>query len=357
MPHNLRLYHRVLNQIGQWLPRTRVTRRRNLALLVSGLFGAQGIHLSCIVSTWHLAGRAVSLVNRLRRFLANERVDVWQWYQPLAAQLLAWLASHPLWLVIDSTKVGNDHRVLMVGVAYRRRTLPLVWSVHRGRRGQTGHQAQIALLQRLAPLIPPGAEVWLLGDTEFESIHLLRWLRRRHWHFVIRQRGSIKVSPDGHSWTNINTFPLSEGETRVVGWVRLTEKFNVGWFWLVLHWAEGEKDPWYLVSDSNDTPFLLRRYRRRMWIEEMYGDLKGHGFDVEATHLLHADRISRLMLGICITFVWFLCLGSWVVKRGFRHLVDRKSRRDKSYFRLGWDWLRRCRRLGQPLKLHFRPYL
>lgn len=357
MPHNLSLYHKVLTQIQQWVPEARVTQQRNLALLITGLVTAQAIHLSYIVSNWHLRGRLVSLTNRLRRFLANEGVDVWYWYQPLAAQLLAQLAHHPLWLVIDSTKVGRNHRVLLIGVAYRRRTLPLVWSVHRGRRGQTGHQAQIALLQRLVPLIPPGAEVWVLGDTEFESIHLLRWLRRRFWHFVIRQRGSIKVSSDGQTWSNINTFPLAEGQTHVVGWVRLTEKFNVGWFWLVLHWAPGEDQPWYLVSDCSDSTFLLKRYRRRMWIEELYGDLKGHGFDLEATHLLHADRISRLLLGVCIAFVWFLCLGSWVVKRGFRHLVDRKSRRDKSYFRIGWDWLRRCCRLNQPLKLHFCPYL
>lgn len=357
MPHNLRLYHKVLHQLQQWLPGERVTRQRNLALLVMGLVTAQGIHLSYIVSTWPLPCRLVSLVNRLRRFLANERVDVWYWYRPLAAQLLAALAQRPLWLVIDSTKVGRNHRVLVVSVAYRQRTLPLVWSVHQGRRGQTGHGDQIALLQRLAPLIPRGTEVWVLGDTEFESIHLLRWLRRRFWHFVVRQRGIIKVSPDGQAWSNIKTFPLCEGQTHVVGWVRLTEKFNVGWFWLVLHWAEGEDDPWYLVSDCSDTAFLLKLYRRRMWIEELYGDLKGHGFDLEATHLLHADRISRLMLGVCIAFVWFICLGSWVVKRGFRYLVDRKTRRDKSYFRLGWDWLRRCSRLNQPLKLHFRPYL
>jgi hypothetical protein len=357
MPHNLRLYHKVLHQIQQWVPEERVTRQRNLALLVMGLVTAQGIHLSYIVSSWHLQARLVSLVNRLRRFLANERVNVWHWYRPLATHLLQRLAAHPLWLVIDSTKVGRGHRVLMVGVAYRRRTLPLVWSVHRGRRGQTGHQDQIALLRRLAPLIPERTEVWVLGDTEFESIHLLRWLQRRHWRFLVRQRGAIKVSVDGKQWANINSFPLDPGQTRVVGWVRLTEKFNVGWFWLVLHWAEGEDEPWYLVSSCSDTPFLLKRYRRRMWIEELYGDLKGHGFDLEATHLLDADRLSRLILGICIAFVWFLCLGSWVVKRGFRHLVDRKSRRDKSYFRIGWDWFRRCRRLNQPVKLHFRPYL
>ena len=31
----------------------------------------------------------------------------------------------------------------------------------------------------------------------------------------------------------------------------------------------------------------------------MYGDMKGHGFDLEATHLDDADRISRLVLAVC----------------------------------------------------------
>jgi hypothetical protein len=93
-----------------------------------------------------------------------------------------------------------------------------------------------------------------------------------------------------------------------------------------------------------------------MWVEETYGDLKGHGFDLEATHLNDADRIARLVLGFCIVFVWLITLGSWVVKRGYRHLVDHKSRRDKSYFRIGWDWIERCLSLRRPILLRFQPF-
>jgi len=93
-----------------------------------------------------------------------------------------------------------------------------------------------------------------------------------------------------------------------------------------------------------------------MWVEEMYGDMKGHGFDLEATQLKQADRIGRLFLGFGIVFVWLITLGNWVVKRGYRHLVDHKSRRDKSYFRLGWDWVERCCALNRPIPLRFKPY-
>ena len=356
MSHNLGLYHNTRRQFVKWYPDARITRVRNLALLVTGLCLGMAIHLSRIAGEWPLPGKEPSLVNRLRRFLANSAVEVGEWYRPVARKLIAPFASQRLRLVIDVTKVGFNHRLMVIGLAYRKRTLPLAWSVHRGARGHTTVQEQLALFQAITGLIPSDSEVWVLGDTEFQHVPLLRWFRKRGWHFVIRQQGRIKIYRANHGWQKINTLALEEGQTRCIGWVRLTERYNRGWFWLVLHWESGEDEPWYLISDRSGERCLIRLYRVRMWIEEMYGDMKGHGFDLEATHLRDAERLSRLFLGVCITFVWFITLGTWVVKRGFRHLIDRKDRRDKSYFRLGWDWLKRCKRLNQPLRLHFRPY-
>lgn len=356
MPHNLRLYHKICRQLVQWRDE-RITRIRNMALLITGLALGLGIHMSDIVSEWPVAGREPSLVNRLRRFLSNSAVHVQAWYRPVAEHLLAPFAGQRIRLVVDVTKLGFDQRLMVIGIAYRKRTLPLVWEVYPGGRGHTTVQEQKRLFRAVAQLIPQNCEVWVLADTEFQHVPLLRWFQRRAWHFVIRQRGSVKVYRQGHGWQKINTLALEEGETRVIGWVRLTEKHNAGWFWLILHWKTGEDEPWYLISDRSGQRDLIRLYGVRMWIEEMYGDMKGHGFDLEATHLRDLDRLSRLFLGVCITFVWFITLGTWVVKRGFRHWIDRKDRRDKSYFRLGWDWLKRCKRLNQPLRLHFRPYL
>ena len=356
MSHNLRLYHKIVRRLVQWREGARITRVRNLALLITGLSLGTGIHLADIVSEWPFASRDLSLVNRLRRFLANTAVDVEEWYRPVAEQLVAPFAGQRMRLVIDATKVGFGHRLLVVGITYRKRTLPLAWSVHEGVRGHTPVKAQRSLFARVAALLPRDAEVWVLGDTEFQHVPLLRWFQQRGWHFVIRQKGAVKVYQQDQGWQKLNAFDLAEGETRYVGWVRLTHKHNAGGFWLMLHWETGEDEPWYLISDRSGDWRLIRMYKVRMWIEEMYGDMKGHGFDLEATRLRHKDRLSRLFLGVCIAFSWFITLGTWVVKRGFRPLIDRKDRRDKSHFRLGWDWLKRCRRLNQPLRVHFRPY-
>lgn len=182
-------------------------------------------------------------------------------------------------------------------------------------------------------------------------------MRRRSWHFVVRQTGHIKVRQAGGQWTKLANIPLEMGKTRYLGWIRLTEKHAYGWVSLLLHWEYGEDEPWYLLSDQRTDWRTIRLYKVRMWIEEMYGDMKGHGFDLEATHLRDLDRLSRLVLCACILYAWLIALGSWVVKHGSRHLVDREDRRDKSYFRLGWDWLKHRLRQGLSLRLQFAPYV
>jgi len=356
MPNNLQIYHKVRRQFCQWFPEERSTRIRNMALFIMGLYMSGNPHLSKIVRKWPLAGKLISSTNRLWRFLNNSRVDVEHWYAPIAQEIVRHLPTGPITLVVDTTKVGFYHRVLTIGVAFKKRTLPLVWSVRRGRKGHTKVDEQLTLFKKVAKILPQNADIWVVGDTEFQSVRLLRWFSRHHWHFVIRQQGKNKVRWKRQSWIKINALQLSQGQTRVIGWVRLTCKHDAGWYWLILHWAPAEDEPWYLVSDQSGKSVLLRVYRKRMWIEEMYGDMKGHGFDLEATHLKDASRISRLFLGICIVFVWLITLGSCLVKRGDRHFVDHKSRRDKSYFRIGWDWVERCLSLQRNFSFQFRPY-
>jgi hypothetical protein len=332
-----------------------------MALLLVGLQQSRGIHLSQIVNKWPgVAGKVPSLVNRLRRFLSNPAVEVRRWYEPVVRQLLARLQGQRLRLIIDCTKVGFNFRMMSISLAYKKRALPLVWSIHGGGKGHVAHQQQLVLLRYVASLLDDEAEVWLLGDAGFESVHLLNWLRVQGWHFVLRHPGKNQVRWPGQEWVKLSDLPLHEGETRIIGWVELTAKHAAGPFWLLLHWATGEDEPWFLIADCKGYPptprRLIRLYGLRMWTEELYGDLKGHGFDLEATQLDDPDRIARLVLAVCINFVCLIALGSWVVKRGLRHFVDTKSRRDKSYFRIGCDWLERCLRLNHPVPLRFLPY-
>ncbi|MCZ7570767.1 MAG: transposase [Ardenticatenaceae bacterium] len=356
MRRNLAIYHSVLEQFCKWLSDERITRVRLLAWWVTGMYLAESVHLSKVARKLPLGAQEPSVVNRLVRWLKNPRVRIQRDYRPVVLGIVQALSRQQVRLILDCTKVGVGHRLLTVSIAYRQRAIPLAWRAYKGRKGHVSRQEQIALLREVAPRLRGAREVWVLGDSGFQTVPLIRWVRSQGWHCVIRLSQLSDVRPAGGRWQPLSAWSLAPGQTITVGWVRLTQKYNYGWLWLVLHWAKGEDEPWYLVSDQPDTCRTLRRYAIRAWTEELYGDLKGHGLDLEATHLRHADRIERLVLVAALVYTWLLTLGSWVVKRGFRAQVDRKRRRDKSYFRIGWDWLERQLAHGWPWHLRFVPY-
>jgi hypothetical protein len=85
----------------------------------------------------------------------------------------------------------------------------------------------------------------------------------------------------------------------------------------------------------------LQAYARRMWIEEMFGDMKGHGFDLERTMLRHAEKLSRLTLAVVLLYVWSISTGTKTIQNSQRNQVDRKDRRDLSVFQIGFRIIER----------------
>jgi hypothetical protein len=106
-------------------------------------------------------------------------------------------------------------------------------------------------------------------------------------------------------------------------------------------WRTGEERPWLLATNLPTARLAQLHYSRRMWIEEMFADFKGHGFNLEASRLKHFLRLSRLTLAVAILYVTLLAFGSQTIKNGKRHLVDRRDRRDLSIFRIAIDMLDR----------------
>ena len=83
----------------------------------------------------------------------------------------------------------------------------------------------------------------------------------------------------------------------------------------------------------------------------MYRDSQDFRLEHQASRIRDPRRLSRLLLGIALAYVWLLQLASHVVKRGWRRFVDRTARRTLSYFRIGWNWLLRCINHGEPIVL------
>jgi hypothetical protein len=337
------LYHTWLGQVRQVWPQERVTRLRILSWLLVGIYESHSVHLARVAGKIPGLTRLVSRTRRLERFLDNPAVRVREWYAPIAQGWLRYLADTvgELHLVVDGSKIGFGHQLLLIAVAYRRRVIPLVWTWVPYVKGHSSAHTQRALLVYLQRLLPVGVPVTLVGDSEFGSVEVLKQLDAWHWTYVLRQKSNhhVRLTAQG-PWQDFGHLIQHAGQTLWLGRGWLTEQsaYRVS---LLAHWRAGEQEPWLLATNLPTRSDALKAYRRRMWVEETFGDLKKHGFDLESTHLRHFLHLSRLTLAVALLYVWLLTVGTRAIKRGQRHWVDRRERRDLSLFQIGWRIIER----------------
>jgi hypothetical protein len=351
----VRMYHILLPQLKQMMPTERITRLRNMAWLQAGILMSGSVHLSHAAKKMPGRAKGPSATRRLSRFLANHRLRVRSWYEPLARALLQ-SAAHTgqVRLIIDGTLIGRHHQLLMVAVAYRRRALPIVWTWVPSKKGHSSGQKQRALLAYVHHLMPAAARVVVLGDSEFTPLQAL--LTAWGWDYVLRQKGShLLQSQPGAAWQRCETLVTRPGQCQWLTEVTLTQRYRHRTHFLA-YWQRGAERPWLLATSLPTASVTRRLYGRRMWVEEMFGDFKGHGFDLAQSRLQHLQRLSRLTLAVALLYVHLVAFGAAIIKRGQRHLVDRKDRRDLSVFRIGLDALERFLINGKTVKLPLVPY-
>jgi hypothetical protein len=352
-----KLYHTWMNKITQLIPTERVTRRQNLAWLLAGVFQSKSVHLSKVASKIPGPATLNSITRRLDRFLENPAFRVRNWYEPIVKQLLAQRAGREYRLIVDGSKVGFGHQFLVVALAYRWRAIPLVWMWVRSNRGHSPSGRQLALLNYIHKLLPTDASVLLLGDSEFGAVEVLKQLDQWDWKYVLRQKGSYLIRENEQSpWISLGSLLAKAGQSLWLGRQQLTQ-LHVYAVNVLAHWKIGEKEPWLLATNLPSLRVALKAYERRMWIEEMFGDLKDNGFDLESTHLRSVFKLHRLTFAVVLLFLELITSGSKIIKNGMRRLVDRPDRRDLSLFRIGLYMRERHLANSNSFTLDFYPVL
>jgi hypothetical protein len=353
---NSQSYSKWQKQLAQLIPDRCESRLTNMVLLIIGMLRSQSVYVSVIARHLPIRAKKLSLARRLERFLDNEAVEVESWYAPWANWLLKSASSGgTVHLVVDTTKVSAYRRQVMIAVAYQRRTLPIMWDWVDYPRGHCPAELQVGLLKRVKDRLPVGVQVSLVGDSEFGNVKVINQLTEWGWDYALRQKGrTLFQQAHTANWQRLDTVTVNRGQWVWLNDISLTQQACPTH--LVVYWKRGEKEPWYLATNQVAAYPAIQLYKRRMWIEEMFGDMKGHGVNLELSRLRTSERLSRLTLAVCILYVWLVTLGEHVLLYGFQAEVDRADRQDLSIFRLGWDWLERRLVFDDPIPILFRPY-
>jgi hypothetical protein len=363
-----RLYHTWLQRICELRPHQRITQIRNFVWLMIGIYESRSVTLSKIACKIPGSAQLLSTVKRLSRFLENPAIRVREWYEPMAKQ---WLQSQAaclgeIRLIVDGTKIGFSHQLLLVSVAYRRRAIPITWTWIPHVKGHSSAYKQLALLNHVRQLLPGGIGVFLpapvpqvqvVGDCEFGSVEVLKWLDSWHWFYALRQKSDTGLwLASSTEWKPFRSFIQKPGQSFWLGRGYLTaqEIYPVN---LLVHWDVGEEEPWCLATNLPDQEITLRGYRRRAWCEEFHGDIKKHGFDLESTLLHSFEKLSRLTLAVAFLYIWLMAVGGQVIHAGHRPLVDRHDRRDLSIFQIGLRFIERRLTNELPVQVSLVSYL
>lgn len=358
MPIN-QLYDTWKIRIMELRPSQRITHIRAFAWLIIEIYLSRSVCMSRVACKIPKEAKLTSATRRLSRLLDNPAIRVREWYEPIARQ---WLEAQfrcigEIRLIVDGMKIGFGHQLLIVCLAYRKRSIPIAWTWVKHVRGHSTAGKQLALLAYVRKLLPKGAVVFLVGDTEFGPVDVLRQLDCWSWLYVLRQKTSTHVWLNAQQgWQDFGSFVQKAGQSVWLGQGCLTESriFPVN---LLAHWKTDEKEPWCLATNLPYRQMTLSYYARRMWVEEMFGDLKKHGFDLESTMLRHFLRLSRLTLAVALLYVWLISVGGRTIRDGLRHLVDRVYCRDLSIFQIGLRFIERRLTNALPFQIPLYSYL
>jgi hypothetical protein len=352
MSNQRRVYTKVLKTLKQLMPTQKQGHVVTLAMMIASIVVGKKAQLAPMSTQVPHPTKDKSIEKRMRRWVKHEGVEMQAYFMPFAQELLVGLADSTLVLAMDGSTVGRGCMVLMVGVIYHKRALPLAWVVYTGKKGHAPAETHIAVLEAVLPLIPETADVILLGDGEYDSVEMLDWLdAQSDWNVVARTASDTHVYSD-EEWVLLSELGIQPGGLISLPDVLFTRQ-ELGPLHVIAWWDSHYEAPLYLVTNLELAEEACHWYKRRYRIETLFSDKKSRGFHIDKSHLADPARLARLLIATSLAYIWMIYLGLSVIQAGCTDLIDRADRIDKSLFRLGLDWLHHLLKWDRPFSVQF----
>ena len=189
--NSVHLHHKLVQHLAGLRVPLSQPQRNNLALWCQALAVSPNCHLTTLALGLPLPGQRENLIQRLRRDLKKERLQSGSCYQALMRHLFSHWTGREVSLVMDRTDLERRWSILTLGVAYKKRLIPLSWQVLPF--GGTSAEQQIKLLKRVEPHLPPLSQVRVhfYGDSEFRAVPLQQACQKFGWHWQVGLKSDL----------------------------------------------------------------------------------------------------------------------------------------------------------------------
>ncbi len=324
-------------QLGEMLPLFNSWQRANVALFSYGIVLSHSCQQAAVARAVASGEQVESAARRWRRFLDNDDIGLEDFFQQWSGSVVQALGLSRVTLLVDETKFGQRLGVMMVGLAWEGRCLPLAWRVYRLAEYPTEGQVQVIeqLLRQVQQGLPPQTTVLVLADRGIgTSPELCRGVASMGWHYLFRVTCQTKIVIDSGDYTiaaQVQPGAVWGAEGKI-----FKQRGRLPAYARAL-WEVGYEQAWALVT--NDPCVTGYEYALRNWQEQSFRDLKSGGWHWGESHIQQPAHMARLLILLSVAYAWMIAVGSQAVALGKSQPLVRektgKVRRHWSLFKEG----------------------
>src|SRR5258708_11843421 len=262
-------FYRWMDKLLRQFPELGKRQVLGLTLFSLGVVLAEHCQLTRVAEHLSMWGKPDSVERRLQRWLSNKRWDMQTW----SADWVRWVwqeyGQERRIVLVEETKLSAHLGVMMVGLAYQGRCIPLLWRCYVANsqadypsEGQVG--IIMGLLNQLKTALPADAKIFVQADRGIgNSNRLMRQIEQGGMWFMFRvkQRSVFRTRRNAKYAQPLSTL-IKPGETwSGRGWIFKASKMLP--VQVHLAWKTGQSEPWCLVTNAPN--LTAQVYALRMW--------------------------------------------------------------------------------------------
>lgn len=335
-----RVLYQWTEEIAIALPCLNSWQVANVALFSHSVIEAESSQQMAIARKAVCGEQVTSAERRLRRFIANATFPLAEFFVAWTGWMVSRMDGAALTLLVDETKLSDRLAIMMVGVAFEGRCIPLAWCCYVANDAAAYPEAgQVELIMGLLRLVKQGIpahyRVLLLADRGIgTSPELCRKVDELGWYYLFRVTKQSKIITDEGDFTIYQQ--VQAGQTWAASGLIFKQRGRIPAHARAI-WSTGYNEPWALVS--NDPDISGYEYAQRNWQEQGFRDLKSNGWQWSRSQVRCPERMERLLVILVVAYGWVLGLGSYAVHgqraRSLVRTANDTLRRQWSYFKEG----------------------
>lgn len=319
-----------------------LARVKLICLMIEGLCKAKSVNYDRLSSVFNVNADKNSCYRRIQRFMAE-----YGFAMETVSKLIFGLLpiKDKFILVLDRTnwKFGSKNiNILMLGICYKNVAFPIMFKML-DKRGNSDTVERIELINTFIKWFGKDCIDSLLADREFVGATWMEFLNNEGIRYYLRIRNNFRV------------FLYHKNQEIQVSW--LFHHLKVGQCCHYTKIVELHGQPCYLsatktINQDNTVELMilvsfnkpeqaLVYYKQRWQVETLFRGLKSSGFNIEATHVTHLDRLEKLFSLTLIAFTWSYIVGDFINENFKKITIKKHGHRAVSIFKYGLDYLSR----------------